>query len=190
GGGADGSGGTITINATAATLGLISGVVAANAAGTGAAKGGTIDVNVSSISVSGHNALTFNADGTGNGGEVTLKVAGSLTIGSAPRQILISAAGGNLLGASAGDGGTISVSTGGGLVVNPAALTAGPLGANGQGGTVKLSTGSDSAAINADLVINGTLDVSGKGNSSGGQAELSAAGLGRVLVTGNIVADS
>src|SRR5262249_32909666 len=71
-----------------------------------------------------------------------------------------------------------------------AALTAGPLGANGQGGTVKLSTGSDAAAINPDLVINGTLDVSGKGNSSGGEADLSAAGLGRVLVTGNIVADS
>src|SRR5262249_21214511 len=52
GGSTDGAGGTIKIDGASASLVLASGVVAATGA-----KGGLIDVNVKSISVSGHGSL-------------------------------------------------------------------------------------------------------------------------------------
>ena len=116
--------------------------------------------------------LSANATGTGNGGTISLttnSASGTITVGSAPGDVIISAAGGG----SSGNGGSVIVNAGGNLTVNitsvaPFSLNAAPTGATGSGANFTFSAG------NMTLIITGTLNANGVGNGNGGQVNLSA----------------
>ena len=161
-----GNGAHVTMIA-AGTLTVHNGSYSYNGSGANGA-GGLIDFEGGDISAGSPLGLSANGTGTGNGGTVKFLITNNptnLTIDSG--SLVVSATGGSA-NSSGGDGGKVTVSTGGSLTVNPAALTAGPLGSNGSGAIVSL-TGS-------------TITKSGGGtfsfNASGGGASGSGSGDG------------
>jgi len=147
--------------------------LAANGAGSG--SGGSITLNVQALSFgTGAGPLTLAANGgsAGNGGSILLSSqSGDLHIGSGAGNVVISATGGSS-GSSSGDGGSVQVSTGGNLSLDPAWLSVSPLGTNGNSGSINLSA---NAALN--IVNTGLINSSGAGNGFGGQISISCATL-------------
>src|SRR5262249_19383474 len=145
-------------------------------------NGGMIVIAGTALNLNGQ-ALTLNASagvtgsgtGTGNGGTVNVTTSGSgstgqINVGSGKLTIL--ATGGEAT-SSGGDGGSVRLSSGGNIVVDPAFLTAGPLGQNGGGaGTskAKLDTQAPGIKFTAGTNGQGTLQLTGNLDASGGGA--------------------
>ena len=134
--------------------------------------GGFINITANDIVVTGGTdplTLTADAAATGNtfGGFVTVTQTGtgSLNIGTAAtgNNIQISAKGGGTGGA----GGTVTLSSSGDLIVDPAAITADPTaGKNGAGATLSFSA--------KDLKIDGSLAANGSNSGAGGSISLNS----------------
>ena len=140
------SSGTLTVDPTAIN------VTPSGANG----SGGQIFLTGNTISdISSKSPLILDASGkgTGNGGTV------SVTVNTATAAQTIGAGAGNFelsanSGASGGNAGTIDFTAAQNLVVNPAQISAAPLGANGNGGVLNLiagNTGTGTLAVAGSL---------------------------------------
>jgi hypothetical protein len=190
---AGGNGGRIDISSALGTITLADGMLSADAVGSGEFAGGSVSLTGASSSFTGTNAvvLSANGSGTGQGGDITLATTGlssDITVGSAAAQFTLSATGGSAASA-AGDGGTIRVSAGRSLTVDPAALIAGPVGINGAGATLELKAGQASGATGGNVVVNGSLSADGVGAPGDGGAITLESPVGRIFVDGSLSAD-
>src|SRR5262249_31160232 len=117
--------------------------------------------------------LTANAAGTGNGGQVSVTTTGgssasNLVVGFATGDVSIEARGGSA-NSLAGDGGTVTISSGRDLIVDNNSLSIGPQGLSGKGATITLTNGT---VLPGTMLIGGELSADGKGNGSGGSITL------------------
>ena len=129
-----------------------------------AGDGGYIYLTASSINFSG-GVLQLIADGTGNGngGNVNVDLTGNipLYLGNQPGNVYIQANGGSA-GSSAGNGGSVSIQSGGSIYAQGGSITANPLGTNGNGGIITINT--------AGLFYYGSsINLSGVGTGAGGE---------------------
>ncbi|MBX9696059.1 MAG: hypothetical protein K2Z81_26970, partial [Cyanobacteria bacterium] len=149
-------------------------------------NGGTITVETGLNPNSASGALTvsgtLNADavGNGNGGSISLVVhntntsVGNLTIGNGSGFNLSAQS-----GQSSGNGGTVTVSTGGDLVVNGSGIAVTTRGINGNGGTINLTAGAFGG--NRTLTVQGNLLANSVGTGNGGNINM----LGQQLTVSN-----
>jgi hypothetical protein len=162
-----GVGGTITITVNDGNLVVGAGTIDTSAKG-GTFKGGTIALSALDLVVQGGGLLTLLANGSGGGDGGTISVitkasTSNITTGT---QLVANAKGGTA-GSSSGNGGAITVSAGGNLIVSPAHLSAGPLGINGNGASYKLTAG-------AMLTLTSSLLANGIGSGVGGAITLAS----------------
>lgn len=189
---ASGKGGSITLAAGTGNINvtaLVGVPIAVNAGGTGAGEGGTITFTSKQLVLTGAVglALSANGAGTGNGGKISLTTTGTgatgnLNIGGAIGQLSLSATGGTAgrIPSVAGDGGTITLAAGAGLIMNTAFLTVDPLGVNGKGAMLDFTS-------TADTLITGTLDVSGTGSGNGGDVKITTKSNNKFEIGGPVV---
>src|SRR4029453_13967826 len=121
-------------------------------------KGGAITLNVSQVNTTGAGPviLTASGSGLGDGGSVNVtltKLAQNLTVGGGKGQFVIFAES----GLDGGNGGKVSLTTSGNLVINPASLSAGPQGVNGGGESLSF------AAMTGTVFFNGKIGLWGGG---------------------------
>ncbi len=122
---------------------------------------------------SGAFTLTADGSGTGMGGMVsfTTSSTAALTIGTGAGNLTLNAsAGSDGTDANPANGGTVTVSTGGNLTVNPAQINVSPGGVSGTFGTISLTAGTGTGG--GTLVVNGALNANGIGNGNGGNITL------------------
>jgi len=166
-----GDGGRIVLNIPAFILSIPGGTtLGANASGNFATSGGVIALTISDLQVSGAGPLSLSANGggAGNGGSITYAVtfpSRTVTIGSGNGQLAVSAVGGSV-GSLTGNGGSVSISSTGSLIVNTGSLMLHPLGQNGDGASYSFSSGT------GNMLITGTLDASGVGTGDGGSIRI------------------
>ncbi len=163
-----GNGGFLTLLSQNGPVSIPSGIYSFDGAGTNG-DGGGVYITAGHMNVAAGGAkFSANGAGNGSGGSMSLVVNDSqdLTIGTS--FITMSATGGST-NSSAGSGGKILVSSGGDLVIEQNALTAGLLGNAGVGASYSLTAGTASPGR---LLINGSLDSSGKGNGASGNVDL------------------
>jgi hypothetical protein len=167
-----GSGGVLSILAPQGALTISSGSINLDAAGTTAFNGGSLTVVGDGLAVSGSGALAISANGVGggNGGQVSITNLASqnLTIGSGA--ISISANGG-AAGSASGDGGSVTLASGGNLYIGMSAIQAGPLGLSGAGGHFSFVAGTNGSGL---VAVTGNIDASGKGTGDGGSILLAS----------------
>lgn len=164
----NGNGGHLHVISETGSVNLAAGNYSFNGAGTNGA-GGSMSIEGAQVSVDAGGAkLSANGSGQGDGGLLSLTVNGNqdLTMNSA--FITMSATGGSP-GSTAGSGGKISISSGGDLLVDTNSVKAGTLGTAGIGASYSLAAGT---ASSGRLVVDGSLDASGKGNGSAGNLDL------------------
>jgi hypothetical protein len=141
-----------------------------SAAGTGNFNGGNVTIVGSSVTVTpatGALSIVSNGLGSGNAGTINVmatSASSTLSVGTGNGDINVQGEG----GANAGTGSSVSISTGGNLTVDAASLDLTP-GANGNGASVMLCAGE---AGQGNLLINGSIDVSGIGSGLGGSVYL------------------
>ena len=173
-----GTGGVINISSgNVIDLSALTGL-SANGGTTG--SGGEITLQTSSFNYPAASALSINANGagTGSGGIISVTTSNvAILIGNTAGTISISA----VSGLSGGNGGQVTVSSGQGLAVNAAALTAGPQGTNGNGAIIALTAGTTSTNI---FAMTGTLTgLNGNGAGSAGQLNITSANNGTLIVS-------
>jgi hypothetical protein len=183
-------GGPVTFNGAAN--------ITANAGGAGANSGGSVAIQVASVSLpSPDNVLqTFSANGagSGNGGLVDfITSAGSISGGTGPNGAQFTATGGSV-GSASGNGGTINIQSISGSVTVPGVINVSPLGNAGKGGTVFVEAGSGALQVNQGISANGA------GSSNGGTINLTyndavnsitvGASSANSFVNGNLTADA
>lgn len=138
------------------------------------ANGGNLTLSGSSISwpTMAVSALVLNADGvgSGNGGSISVSEtgAGTMTLGNAPGQFLLSAQS----GVSGGNGGSVSASSGGILFVSEDSFLINPRGASGDGGQLHLAGSSISWTDFASAPL--ILSANGLGDGSGGAVSVTS----------------
>ena len=159
--------------------------------------GGEILVDASTLSVSGTGGASLQANGGAEaaGGLVDLSVRAQSVYLSGD-SLSVFATGGSSA-SSGGDGGTVRVHAGGDLSIASGAVDAGAKGNAGNGGTYELWAGT-SPSMSGRLLVDGNLDVSGKGNGAGGSVAIeidspevfTVGGVGIVNgITGSIIAN-
>jgi hypothetical protein len=162
-----GSGGRISF--TAGPLTVNSGALNFGPQGANG-NGGILTLTTSALSsTSGPLVLQANGIGIGNGGTIIINLDATtapVAIGSAANNLELSANAGN----TSGLGGSISVSTGGNLTVDPNFLSVKASGFNGQGGELTLIAGSGSGP--GVLLVTGSLAANGAGTGAGGIIQL------------------
>ncbi|MBU6455260.1 MAG: hypothetical protein KGS72_26050, partial [Cyanobacteria bacterium REEB67] len=133
-------------------------------------NGGFLTLTTSSLSsTSGPLVLQANGTGIGNGGIISINLNAStapVSIGSGTNSLELFTNAGN----TAGNGGTISVSTGGSLTVDPNFLSLKASGFNGLGGGLALVAGNGTGP--GVLLVTGSLATNGSGTGAGGTIEL------------------
>ncbi len=118
------------------------------------------------INVTG--ALNADGKGTGSGGYVEINAYGTeadLAIGAGGNAARIYARSGK----DGGDGGVVIARAGRHLTVDMSAVHLSPRGVDGNGGTVEFDSGKSGGG---DLLVNGTINVNGKGVGNGGNITL------------------
>jgi hypothetical protein len=191
-----GNGGDIRIGPEVISEGSPGGVVAfdgpstinisSKALGTNS-QGGDVSINSQVISLgTRHVNVTADSLGTAAGASVTIQALdalSSLSIGSGPGQISISATGAGTTDTNEAGGilatNGVRVSVGAVLTVSAASLTVGTTTNNTQGGNIALHAGEGGSGF---FLVSGNLDVSGKGTGSGGTIELSQNSSGGLVV--------
>ncbi len=168
---------------------LPSGTLSVDAAGSGNFNGGKLFIAGSDILINGggHLALSANAVGSGDGGLFGLGTSGTasdLSVGTGAGQISLSASGGSSL-SPAGHGGLVAIAAGRDLSVDPAALAAAPLGANGDGANILMGAGM-SGVGNLQLLNNALLT---SGVTASSLENLALVGSGNIYVSGNLSAN-
>ena len=162
-------GGKLSLIAPSGNVDLASGDYRVDGAN-GSNAGGEISVVADSINIIGAGGANLSASGGSNGrgglAEVIVNQDISLTSGT-----LTIAANGGSTGSSGGDGGTVRVHSGGDLTITSGSIDAGVKGNAGKGGRYELWAGT-SPTSTGKLLVDGTLDVSGKGGASGGTISL------------------
>jgi hypothetical protein len=167
---ATGAGGKLHLITPSGLLDMAAGIYSVNGGGANG-KGGEVVVDAGTLAVTGAGGAHISANGgiQGDGGLIDVSVQQNLNLGSG--SLSLSATGGSA-GSSFGDGGRIELASGGNLSVGSGALDSKPLGNNGAGGDYRLTAGT---AGGGTLLIDDTLDASGKGNGSGGDIDLNFA---------------
>lgn len=168
---------------------IAAGIINGNAQGSGNHDGGYVAVAGADVVVTGGGTLLLsaNAVGSGNGGAIATGTSGSMSdliVGLAPGQIQISATGG-ATGSSGGNGGLIAVGAGHNLNVDPSAISASPLGKNGDGANILFGAGI-SGTGNLELLATSLLST---GTATNALTQLTLAGNGNLVVTGGLIAD-
>ena len=172
--GNNGDGGTLVLvggdQSPASTLTINTSSITQNGVGIG--NGGKVTLNAPFINYqnSGTLPLTLTANGgsNGNGGAIsyTSTNVAPLSIGAGSNSLNLSATSGT----TGGNGGSVTVLTGGALTVSPLSLAVAPLGAVGNGGNISLLAGQNQA--NSPLAISGSLSANAKGAATGGSIQL------------------
>jgi hypothetical protein len=162
---ATGNGGTIRLSAVKGVMTLSTSSSATLAADGGGGNGGNIHLLAQSYKVTGTGlgAFTLSANGTAgfNGGNVSIFSSGAgklLVIGNNPGQFHVNAQGDS--------GGTVTLSSGGNLTIDPNALTVSPSSATGNGATLIFTAG---AAGNGLLNITSGITANWGGSLLSGQ---------------------
>lgn len=168
---------------------IAAGTINASARGSGNYNGGYVAVAGSNILVTGGGTLLLSADatGSGNGGTIAAGTSAAMSdvfVGLAPGQIRLSATGGSV-GSSGGNGGLVAVGAGHNLTVDPAAITANPLGKNGDGANILFGAGV-SGTGNLELLAASLLTT---GTATNALTQLSLGGNGDLLVTSGLFVD-
>ena len=198
--GTSGNGGSVTLTSNIGPISLPGQTISANA-GSQASYAGSITIQAFSLAITGSSpilALSANAAGTATGGTInvtTLSSTSDLIVGypgSSLSYITASATGGSA-GSSYGDGGSISISAGRNLTVNPLSqyLSVSPQGQSGYGGYLALGAGQSAGGT---LIVNGAITLNGggttgAGSGSGGTIELTAKSPTAIAVNGNLTAN-
>ena len=161
-----GAGATVNITATNGSLTLPFGSVSVNATAASGAKGGSIILSGSTISITGGSALNLSANGdtAGAGGTVRLTTSdaalGDINIANAAGGLTITAQGGT----AGGSGGIVTIKAGHDLNIDMASFATGP-GTGGNGATLDLEAG-------RNLFINSDISVNGNGSGTDGSLTL------------------
>lgn len=166
----NGAGGSIELNAGTGPLSFTgtSNTLNANAVGSGAA--GSITLKSGSFSLSANTILQASGIGSGNAGTVTLLSTGSatgITVGSTASAFSITAQS----GASGGDGGIVSITSGLDLTIDTANLNVNPQGTNGNGAQISLIGGANGSG---NVFLNNSLSANGNGTGNGGSIVISS----------------
>ncbi len=172
--GNNGDGGKLSLNAgtvlSNAILNINTSSITENGVGIG--NGGSVEITAPNVTYqnSGTLPLTLTANGgnSGNGGLISYITTSTspLTVGSGSNSLNIAASSGT----TGGNGGTVTVSTGGALTVAPENISAGPLGTSGAGATINLLAGN--LLANSPLIVTGNLSAAAKGSAVGGTINL------------------
>ncbi len=157
-GASGGNGGTIILTAPGTVTLRDNAAISARALGpTG--DGGKIQITAGNISAATFDdtpiTLDVSAAAIGNGGSITMTTQTGQTIGTAPGQFILLANGGT----TSGKGGAITVDAAQNIIVNPANISANPLG-DGDGGTYVFD--------GSTVIIQGSLSANGAGTGNGG----------------------
>jgi hypothetical protein len=186
-------GGSISVSAPASITTLSNGALFSAVAAAG--SGGTISLSTNQLSLTGVTPVNVDATGgtNGAGGSVSVQstsTTSDLAVGSSAGQLIINAQGGS--------GGTVNISSGRNLFIDPSSLIAGPLSVKGSGAHITLSasqfilSASGPTILSADgngVGIGGSISLQSTSNlsigSGAGQFMLSAQGLngGTISVT-------
>lgn len=148
-----GDGGTASVNVFAAVLNIDANAISVSPRGTNG-NGGSIRLRGNTLLFPGALALSANGIGSGDGGLISLSQTNSsidLTVGDGVGQLLLSTTSGE----TGGDGGEIAVFSAGALTVDPAALSFHPLAKEGNGGSLTLSAGGGNLLITDNLNADG-----------------------------------
>jgi hypothetical protein len=162
-----GAGGNLTLSAGSGTLVVPAVPISASASGGGSFSGGKLALSGALIQTNGGGPLQLvsNGTGSGNGGIISYsQTTGNVAVGSGPSQVSFIANGGSP-GSSAGNAGSVSVSSNGDLIVDVSALTSQALGTNGNGATLSLAAGHN-------LLVTGSIVADGVGSGNGGVVSL------------------
>lgn len=163
----NGDGGTLKLTALDGAVDLAAGNYSASGA-PGNNRGGEVSIAGHALNVTGAGGVHLTADGGTNGsGGVVEVLVDEQDLSLATSTLTLSATGGS----AGGGGGTVRVHSGGDLSIASGAIDAGIKGSSGNGGSYELWAGT-SSSTSGKLLVDGTLDVSGKGNGSGGSVSL------------------
>lgn len=181
-----GNGGYMDFESWGAPLTLDAGVYSVDAAGPGDWNGGEFGyVSADSLVVTQNNGtgpviFSANAAGNGDGGEIYMNGFSTLTVGSGAGEIMFSAHGGSA-GSTSGDGGYMYWENMDNVTIDGKAVTLNPLGANGWGGSMEID--------GANVTLNGSLNLTGKGTGDGGELYLYAGSTRTVVINGDVFAN-
>ncbi|MGH7095774.1 MAG: beta strand repeat-containing protein, partial [Stellaceae bacterium] len=161
--GGAGSGGAVTVDvAGALSVGNFA-IITSNANPRSTGNAGRVSVTAGSLSLSGVGQIATTTFGAGNGGNVTVDVAGALTIDGrdrgVPSGILSSADPG-----STGNAGQVAVSAGSLSVTNGGEISTSTFGP-GDGGDVSVDVAGALALTGQDTVINSNANKGATGNA-------------------------
>ena len=166
------NGGAIAIQGTSVSIAdtvtmpsLIATPVGLSVAASGAnGNGGTISLNVGSLTWTDFNSSYLNLDvsgrGTGNGGTINLVLGSPVTLGTLSTQVSLSAQSGS----TGGSAGSIAITSSGSIGLTGNGLNIAALGPNSNGGDVYISGSPIINLTAAPIAIN----VSGTGTGAGG----------------------
>src|SRR5262249_28032731 len=153
--------GTITLAAGAILIDNNTGFFAS-----GNGDGGNISLVAQSIDIA-EGIVGIDVHGGVNAGTVTISALGSngeLEVGFGAGQFQIDARGGTG-GSQQGNGGTVALTAGRSMIVDPSALVAGPQGANGNGASLSFTV-TNGAPCCGNLVVLGDLNVNATGQGA------------------------
>lgn len=165
--GSNGYGGNISLNAGSGTLTIPTGTISTNAVGSSFGNPGpTITLTANLISITGGAlTLTANSGTDGFGGTITItqtSIAADLTVGTGSGQLILSATGNG----SNGRGGTVTLSSGRNLTIDPSQITANPLSTTQRGAIYSFTAGA--TASQGNLFISGNLVADGGSTTGNG----------------------
>lgn len=192
------TGGSLIVTTSSGNIRVAGGsnVAVVNANGIGNGDGGSITLTSgTNFAFANGKSWNINANGagTGNGGTISLTSSnngGDIFIdNSGDGSFSLSATGGSVSSA-AGNGGTINLSTGDILNIDPAAITAGPLGTNGNGANFSFIAGTGTGNGTKAIMISSTLSANGAGTGNGGTIYLEAKDATNTLDIGSAVASN
>jgi hypothetical protein len=182
-----GNGGTVEYFSPNGTITAPGGTLSVDGAGAGDSNGGNVTFSAVALIITGPLPLTLSANAVngGNGGEIKVETRGAtsdLVVNDVAGGLVLSATGGSG-GSLTGDGGKITVIAGRNLTVDQSVsvacplgcLSAGPQGTDGAGARYTLQSGASLTAT-GNLFVDGDMSVDGAGTGSAGVLILNADG--------------